>query len=87
MPTPNEIEAFCCRYAANGNATQAFVDAIPRAATWKRRSAARKAVDLMKRPEVIARIKFLQELMTETSNAAFAAHLEEYFSSRHKSDI
>ena len=67
---------FCCRYVANGNATQAYVEAIPRAATWKRRSASRKAVDLMKRPSVLARIDALQELMTKTSDATFAAHLE-----------
>src|SRR2546423_10215513 len=48
MPSPHEVEMFCCRLVANGNATQAYVEAMPRAATWKRRSASRKAVDLMK---------------------------------------
>src|SRR5947209_1711747 len=31
MPSPHEVEVFCCRYVANGNATQAYVEAIPRA--------------------------------------------------------
>jgi hypothetical protein len=48
MPSPHEVEVFRCRYVANGNATQDYVEAISRAATWKRRSASRKAVDLMK---------------------------------------
>jgi len=73
MPSPHEVEVFCCRYVANGNATQAYVEAIPRAASWKRRSASRKAVDLMKRPAVRARVDALQELMTKTSDATFVA--------------
>ena len=87
MPSPHEVEMFCCRFVANGNATQAYVEAMPRAATWKRRSASRKAVDLMKHPAVLARIDTLQELMTKTSDATFVAHLEEYFSSRHDAGI
>jgi hypothetical protein len=85
MPSPHEVESFCCHYAANGNATQAYVEAIPRAATWKRRSASRKAVERMKQPGVLARIEALQELMKQTSEASFIAHLEEYFR-RHRAD-
>ena len=87
MPSPHEVEMFCCRLVANGNATQAYVEAMPRAATWKRRSASRKAVDLMKRPAVRARIDALKELMTKTSDAIFVARLEEYTSSGHDADI
>jgi phage terminase small subunit len=68
---------FCCRYVANGNATQAYVEAMPRAATWKRNSASLKAVDLMKRPAVLARIDALQELMVKTSDATFVVHLKD----------
>jgi phage terminase small subunit len=84
MPSPPEIEAFCCAYVSNGNATQAYIDAVPCAATWKRRSASRKAVGLMKQPNVIARIRSLQKLLRKTSDAAFKVHLEEYFRSGHE---
>jgi len=82
MPSPHEVEAFCCHYAANGNATQAYVEAVPRAATWKRRSACRKAVELMKQPDVLARIDALRQLMKQTSEASFVANLENYYRSR-----
>jgi hypothetical protein len=52
MSSPPWIEAFCQHYALHGNATAAFIGAHPRAANWKRRSAGRKAVELMKRPDV-----------------------------------
>ena len=67
-------------YAMHGNATAAFIAAHPRAANWKRRSAGRKAVELMKRPDVQARVAVLQSVMVEQSNASFIAHLVEYFS-------
>ena len=68
---------------AKGNATQAYVEAIPKAAIWRRHSASRKAVDLLKQPSVRARIEALQELMVKTSDVTFAARLEEYFGRHH----
>ena len=80
MSSPPWIEAFCQHYALHGNATAAFVAAHPRAANWKRRSAGRKAVALMKRPDVQARIAVLDGVMREQCNAAFIMHLGKYFS-------
>jgi phage terminase small subunit len=80
MSTPHWIETFCQHYATHANATAAFIAAHPRASNWKRRSACRKAVELMKRPDVQARITVLDRVMQEQSDAAFLAHLEEYFS-------
>jgi hypothetical protein len=80
MSSPQWIEAFCQHYALNGNATAAFISAHPRAANWKRRSAGRKAVELMKRPDVQARIAVLDGRVREQSDAAFLTHLGEYFS-------
>jgi hypothetical protein len=59
----------------HGNATAAFIGAHPRAANWKRRSAGRKAVELMKRPAVQARVDVFQTAMLEQSNASLIAHL------------
>jgi phage terminase small subunit len=80
MSSPPWIEAFCQHYALHGNATAAFIGAHPRAANWKRRSAGRKAVELMKRPDVKARIAVLDRVVREQSDAAFLAHLGDYFS-------
>ena len=80
MSSSQWIESFCQHYALHGNATAAFVAAHPRAANWKRRSAGRKAVELMKRPDVQARIAVLDGVMREQSDAAFLARLGEYFS-------
>lgn len=79
MPSPQAVETFCCAYLASGNATQAYIQAVPRAAAWKRRSAGRKAVDLMKRPDVLARIEALTRIMRERRDADFVAQLEEDF--------
>jgi hypothetical protein len=74
------IESFCQHYALHGNATAAFIAAHPRAVNWKRRSAGRKAVTLMKRPDVQARIAVLDGVFREAADVAFVAHLGEYFS-------
>ena len=80
MSNPQLIETFCQHYAMHGNATAAFIAAYPRAANWKRRSAGRKAVELMKRPDVQARVVVLHRVMLEQSTASFIAQLREYFS-------
>jgi hypothetical protein len=80
MSSPQWIESFCQHYVLHGNATAAFIAAHPRAANWKRRSAGRKAVALMKRPDVQDRIAVLDGVMREQADAGFIAHLEEYFS-------
>jgi hypothetical protein len=80
MSNPQFIEAFCQHYAMHGNATAAFIAAHPRAANWKRRSAGRKAVESIKRPDVQARIAVLDGLVRQQSDAALLAHLGEYFS-------
>jgi hypothetical protein len=66
------IEIFCQHYAMHGNATAAFIAANPRAANWKRRSAGRKPIELMKRPDVQARIAVLDGLVREQLDAARA---------------
>jgi hypothetical protein len=86
MSSPHWIESFCQHYALHGNATAAFIAAHPRAANWKRRSAGRKAVELMKRPDVQARVAVLYGVVREQSDAAFLAHLGEYFSQVRQGD-
>jgi hypothetical protein len=80
MVIPQWIESFCQHYALHGNATAAFIAAHPHAANWKRRSAGRKAVTLMKRLDVQDRIAALDGVAREAADAAFVAHLGEYFS-------
>ena len=80
MSSPHWIESICQHYVLHGNATAAFIAAHPRAASWKRRSAGRKAVELMKRPDVQARIAVLYGVVREQSDGAYLAHLGEYFS-------
>jgi hypothetical protein len=79
MLSPQWIEGFCQHYALHGNGTAAFIAAHPRAANWKRRSAGRKAVTLMKRPDVQARIAVLNGVVREAADAAFVAYLGDYF--------
>jgi phage terminase small subunit len=79
MLSLQRVDAFCCHYVSLGNGTEAYIQAFPHARRWKRRSAARKAVDLMKRPDVLARIEALQIVMREKRNAAFVAELEAEF--------
>ena len=76
MRNPQAVEVFCQIFANTGNATSAFIAANPKAATWKRRSAARKAVDVMRRPDVQARIAELSDLMRAQATKAFMAELE-----------
>jgi DNA-directed RNA polymerase specialized sigma24 family protein len=76
MRDPRAVEAFCQAYANTGNATSAFIAAHPNAAAWKRRSAARKAVDMMRRADVQARIAELSDLIRAQATKAFIAELE-----------
>jgi hypothetical protein len=76
MRDPRAVEVFCQAFANTGNATAAFIVANPNAATWKRRSAARKAVDVMRRPDVQARIAELSDLIRAQATKAFIAELE-----------
>jgi hypothetical protein len=85
MRDPRALEAFCQTYASTGNATGAFIVAHPRAATWKRRSAARKAVDVMRRADVQARIAELSDLIRAQATKAFIAQLEDGAEERRRS--
>src|SRR5690242_19178107 len=85
MRDPHAIEAFCQAYANTGNATSAFIAANPKAAAWKRRSAARKAVDVMRRSDVQARIAELSDLIRAQATKAFIAQLEDGAEERRRS--
>ena len=84
MRNPQAIEVFCETFANTSNATTAFIATNPKAATWKRRSAARKAVDVMRRPDVQARIAELFSLIRARADAAFIAQLEADAAERHR---
>lgn len=68
-------EVFAQEVAAGRTQTDAFLEANPHAETWKRQTAKVKASEMAARPDVKARIAYLQARAADASIFTLAAHL------------
>ena len=68
-------EVFANEVASGRTQTDAFLEANPHAEEWKRQTAKVKASELAARPDVKARIAFLQARAADAAVFTLAAHL------------